>query len=41
MFYPKDQKTYNVNGKDIRGWFALDFTADQLLNNVSRKLLIK
>ncbi|VVA25135.1 PREDICTED: glycerophosphodiester [Prunus dulcis] len=35
MFYPKDQKTYNVNGKDIRGWFALDFTADQLLNNVS------
>ncbi|KAM1061465.1 hypothetical protein ACFX2A_026489 [Malus domestica] len=35
MFYPKGQKTYNVNGKDIRGWFALDFTADQVLNNVS------
>ncbi|KAM0974271.1 hypothetical protein ACFX2C_017475 [Malus domestica] len=35
MFFPKGQNTYNVNGKDIRGWFALDFTADELLANVS------
>lgn len=35
--YPKGQKTYNVNGKDVRGWFTLDFTSDELLNNVTCK----
>ncbi|MCL7051716.1 hypothetical protein MKW94_023766 [Papaver nudicaule] len=33
--YPKGQKTYNVNGENVRGWFAVDFTADQLFNNVT------
>ncbi|GAB2216247.1 hypothetical protein Droror1_Dr00024017 [Drosera rotundifolia] len=33
--YPKGQKTYVVNGKPMQGWFAVDFTADQLLNNVA------
>ncbi|KAK9947372.1 hypothetical protein M0R45_003001 [Rubus argutus] len=35
MLYPKGQNTYKVNGKEVRGWFAIDFTADQLLNNVT------
>ncbi|KAL7230969.1 hypothetical protein ACSBR2_009277 [Camellia fascicularis] len=30
-FFPKGQKTYNVNGKSVQGYFALDFTSDQLL----------
>ncbi|XP_021774315.1 glycerophosphodiester phosphodiesterase GDPDL7-like [Chenopodium quinoa] len=33
--FPKGQKTYNVNGKDIRGWFAIDYFADQLLPNLT------
>ncbi|PON51630.1 Glycerophosphoryl diester phosphodiesterase [Trema orientale] len=33
--YPKGQKSYNVNGQDLRGWFTLDYTSDQLLNNVT------
>ncbi|PON79420.1 Glycerophosphoryl diester phosphodiesterase [Parasponia andersonii] len=33
--YPKGQKFYNVNGQDLRGWFTLDYTSDQLLNNVT------
>lgn len=37
MLYPKGQNTYKVNGKEVRGWFAIDFTADQLLNNVTCK----
>ncbi|XP_061990534.1 glycerophosphodiester phosphodiesterase GDPDL7-like isoform X1 [Rosa rugosa] len=28
--HPNGDKTYNVNGKEVHGWFALDFTADQL-----------
>ncbi|XP_020265565.1 glycerophosphodiester phosphodiesterase GDPDL6-like [Asparagus officinalis] len=32
--FPKGQKTYNVNGKSITGWFAVDFTGDEL-NQVS------
>ncbi|KAL5774909.1 hypothetical protein ACOSP7_012466 [Xanthoceras sorbifolium] len=35
MFFPKGQSTYKVNGKDVKGWFALDYTADELLSNVS------
>ncbi|KAF5445738.1 hypothetical protein F2P56_034768 [Juglans regia] len=35
MVYPKGQKTYDVNGKQVHGWFAVDYTIDQLLNNVS------
>lgn len=37
MLHPKGQNTYKVNGKEVRGWFAIDFTADQLLNNVTCK----
>ncbi|XP_021741895.1 glycerophosphodiester phosphodiesterase GDPDL7-like [Chenopodium quinoa] len=33
--FPKGQKTYNVNGKDMRGWFAIDYFADQLLPNLT------
>ncbi|KAG6628057.1 glycerophosphodiester phosphodiesterase GDPDL6 isoform X2 [Carya illinoinensis] len=35
LVYPKGQKTYDVNGKEVHGWFALDYTIDQLFNNVS------
>lgn len=33
LAYPKGEKTYNVNGKDLRGWFAMDYTLDDLKNN--------
>ncbi|KNA03341.1 hypothetical protein SOVF_210130 [Spinacia oleracea] len=33
--FPQGQKTYKVNGKDVRGWFAIDYFADQLLPNVT------
>lgn len=35
--YPKGQKSYNVNGQNLRGWFTVDFTSEQLLNNVTCK----
>lgn len=35
--YPKGQKTYTINGQSVRGWFALDFTIDQLFNKVTCK----
>nr|TKR97239.1 hypothetical protein D5086_0000214620 [Populus alba] len=35
MLFEKGSKTRKVNGQDITGWFAMDFTADQLLANVS------
>lgn len=35
MVYPKGQKTYNVNGNQVHGWFSVDYTIDQLFNNVS------
>ncbi|CAH8386426.1 unnamed protein product [Eruca vesicaria subsp. sativa] len=33
--FPKAQKTYKVNGQDLKGWFALDYSADTLFSNVS------
>ncbi|XP_050378151.1 glycerophosphodiester phosphodiesterase GDPDL6-like [Argentina anserina] len=33
--YPKRQSTYKVNGKELSGWFALDFTAEELTNKPS------
>ncbi|KAF2305156.1 hypothetical protein GH714_002647 [Hevea brasiliensis] len=27
---PNEAKTYNVNGKDVKGWFSVDFTIDDL-----------
>lgn len=35
--FPKRAKTYKVNGEEIHGWFALDFTADELYQNVTCK----
>ncbi|KAJ0733890.1 putative glycerophosphodiester phosphodiesterase [Helianthus annuus] len=29
---PRDEKTYSVNGKDVKGYFPLDFTLDDLAN---------
>ncbi|XP_039788508.1 glycerophosphodiester phosphodiesterase GDPDL7-like [Panicum virgatum] len=33
--FPKMAKTYKVHGEDVHGWFSLDFTADQLIQNVT------
>ncbi|KAJ0090194.1 hypothetical protein Patl1_14733 [Pistacia atlantica] len=35
MIYPNGRTTYKVNGQDVKGWFGLDYRADQLFNNVS------
>ncbi|KAK9275627.1 hypothetical protein L1049_022894 [Liquidambar formosana] len=35
LVFPKAQKTYNVNGEDVSGWFTLDYTSDQLYSNVT------
>ncbi|XVE97491.1 hypothetical protein REPUB_Repub03eG0024300 [Reevesia pubescens] len=35
MIFPKDSKTYNINGQQVKGWFAVDFTSDVIMNNVS------
>ncbi|KAK3032359.1 hypothetical protein RJ639_035410, partial [Escallonia herrerae] len=35
--FPKGQKTYNVNGQDVKGWFAMDRTIDELKMNVTLK----
>ncbi|WCJ29874.1 Glycerophosphodiester phosphodiesterase GDPDL6 [Euphorbia peplus] len=35
MIFPKEEKTYKVNGRDVTGWFSIDFTSDQLLENVT------
>lgn len=37
---PKMQRTYKVRGEDVLGWFTLDFTADQLIQNVTLILSI-
>ncbi|VVB16408.1 unnamed protein product [Arabis nemorensis] len=33
--FPKDQKTYKVNGQDLKGWFVLDYFSDTIFSNVS------
>ncbi|CAN6246888.1 unnamed protein product [Urochloa humidicola] len=33
--FPKMEKTYKVDGEDVHGWFSLDFTSDQLVQNVT------
>ncbi|XP_043712512.1 glycerophosphodiester phosphodiesterase GDPDL7-like [Telopea speciosissima] len=35
VVFPKRGNTYKVNGKDIEGWFAVDFTSTELFTNVS------
>ncbi|XP_019256078.1 PREDICTED: glycerophosphodiester phosphodiesterase GDPDL7-like isoform X1 [Nicotiana attenuata] len=32
--FPNRRKTYIVNGKEIQGWFALDFIADELYSKL-------
>ncbi|CAN7122030.1 unnamed protein product [Brassica rapa subsp. narinosa] len=34
-FLPKGQKTYKVYGQNLKGWFALDYSADTIFSNVS------
>ncbi|KAK4257526.1 hypothetical protein QN277_007103 [Acacia crassicarpa] len=34
LFDPKGQKTHNVNGKNVTAWFSVDYTAQQLEQNV-------
>ncbi|CAN8248423.1 unnamed protein product [Cochlearia groenlandica] len=33
--FPKAQKTYKVNGQDLKGWFVLDYSSDTIFSNVS------
>ncbi|XP_057988059.1 glycerophosphodiester phosphodiesterase GDPDL6 [Hevea brasiliensis] len=37
MIYPDQAKTYKINGKDVKGWFSVDFTMAQLSANVTVK----
>lgn len=37
LVFPKEKKNYTVNGKEVSGWFSLDYTSDQLFNNISCK----
>ncbi|MCD7456282.1 hypothetical protein HAX54_031119 [Datura stramonium] len=32
--FPNRRKTYIVNGKELQGWFALDFTSDEMLGKL-------
>lgn len=32
MAYPKGEKTFKVNGQDVRGWYALDYNLEDLKN---------
>ncbi|KAF7806508.1 glycerophosphodiester phosphodiesterase GDPDL7-like [Senna tora] len=34
LFDPKGQKTYDVNGKNVNAWFSVDYTDQQLTDNV-------
>lgn len=39
MKFPNDEKTYKINGKDVKGWFAVDYTIDDMLKaNVTGKV---
>ncbi|XVE53677.1 hypothetical protein DITRI_Ditri03aG0021800 [Diplodiscus trichospermus] len=33
--FPKDPKSYNINGQQVKGWFALDYTSDVIMNNLT------
>ncbi|AED96991.1 unnamed protein product [Arabidopsis thaliana] len=33
--FPKAQKTYKVNGQDLKGWFVIDYDADTIFNKVT------
>ncbi|CAM8942496.1 unnamed protein product [Rhodiola kirilowii] len=33
--FPQGKKTYDVYGQSVTGWFAMDFTSDEIFQNVS------
>ncbi|XP_076932856.1 glycerophosphodiester phosphodiesterase GDPDL7-like [Bidens hawaiensis] len=33
--FPKQKRRYNINGKDVDGWFALDLTIDEIMKDIS------
>ncbi|AQK69174.1 Glycerophosphodiester phosphodiesterase GDPDL3 [Zea mays] len=33
--FPKMERTYKLLGEDVHGWFSLDFTAEQLVQNIT------
>lgn len=35
--FPNRKKTYIVNGKELQGWFALDFTSDEMFTKLIGK----
>uniref|UniRef100_A0A0D6QW44 glycerophosphodiester phosphodiesterase n=1 Tax=Araucaria cunninghamii TaxID=56994 RepID=A0A0D6QW44_ARACU len=35
LAFPKQSKTYLVNGANVTGWFSIDFTLDEILNNTA------
>lgn len=35
--FPSRKKTYIVNGKELQGWFALDFTSDEMFDKLIGK----
>lgn len=37
MAYPKGEKTFNINGKDLRGWYAMDYNLADLKNTTNCK----
>lgn len=39
LAYPKGDKTYNINGRDLHGWFAMDYMLDDLKNTTFCKSL--
>lgn len=36
--FPEGKKTYPVNGESVSGWFSVDYTLDEIFNNVTSKL---
>lgn len=35
--FPTGSKSYDVNGKKVKGWFALDYTSKLIMDNVACK----
>ncbi|GMH18991.1 hypothetical protein Nepgr_020832 [Nepenthes gracilis] len=35
LAFPKGQRTYNINGKQVQGWFAVDYSFNDLFNNAT------
>ncbi|KAL3675257.1 hypothetical protein R1sor_025205 [Riccia sorocarpa] len=37
FIFPERNRTYIIDGMNVTGWFAPDFTSDEILNNVSAR----